>query len=71
MAEKNLAGLRVLDFTRVLAGPYLTQMLRDLGAEIIKVEQPGKGADERQMSPIVNGQSGYFMMLNRGKNQLP
>lgn len=70
MAEKNLAGLRVLDFTRVLAGPYLTQMLRDLGAEIIKVEQPGKGADERQMSPIVNGQSGYFMMLNRGKKSI-
>lgn len=70
MAEKNLAGLRILDFTRVLAGPYLTQMLRDLGAEVIKVEQPGKGADERQMSPIVNGQSGYFMMLNRGKKSI-
>ena len=70
MAEKNLDGVRVLDFTRVLAGPYMTQMLCDLGAEVIKVEQPGLGADERNMPPLVNGQSGYFMMLNRGKQSI-
>ncbi|EAX47032.1 L-carnitine dehydratase/bile acid-inducible protein F [Thermosinus carboxydivorans Nor1] len=70
MTEKNLAGIRVLDFTRVLAGPYLTQMLCDLGAEVIKIEQPGKGADERAFSPIVKGQSGYYMMLNRGKKSI-
>lgn len=70
MAERNLDGLKVLDFTRVLAGPYLTQMLRDLGAEVIKVEQPGTGADERDMSPILKGQSGFYMMLNRGKKSL-
>ena len=70
MAEKNLQGIKILDFSRVLAGPYLTQMLCDLGAEIIKIEQPGLGADERQMSPILNGQSGFFMMLNRGKKSL-
>lgn len=70
MSERNLAGLRVLDFTRVLAGPYLTQMLRDLGAEVIKVEQPGKGSDERAFSPITGGQSGYYMMLNRGKKSV-
>jgi crotonobetainyl-CoA:carnitine CoA-transferase CaiB-like acyl-CoA transferase len=68
--EKNLSGIRVLDFTRVLAGPYLTQMLRDLGAEVIKVEQPGKGADERGMPPFATGQSGYYMMLNRGKKSI-
>lgn len=70
MPEKNLAGIKVLDFTRVLAGPYLTQLLCDLGAEIIKIEQPGKGADERVLTPIVNGQSGYYMMLNRGKKSI-
>ncbi len=68
--ERNLSGIRVLDFSRVLAGPYLTQMLCDLGAEVIKIEQPGLGADERHMSPIVNGQSGFFIMLNRGKKSL-
>lgn len=75
MSEKNLNGIKVLDFTRVLAGPYLTQMLRDLGAEVIKIEQPGIGADERHMPPLVDAQSGgyqsgYFMMLNRGKKSI-
>lgn len=71
MADRNLDGIRVLDFTRVLAGPYLTQMLCDLGAEVIKIEQPGKGADERALPPIGHdGQSGYYMMLNRGKKSI-
>ncbi len=71
MTERNLEGIRVLDFTRVLAGPYLTQMLCDLGAEVIKIEQPGRGADERALPPIGrDGQSGYYMMLNRGKKSI-
>lgn len=71
MAERNLTGLRVLDFTRVLAGPYLNQMLRDLGAEVIKVEKIGKGADERGLPPFgPSGQSGYFMSYNRGKKSI-
>ena len=74
--EKNFAGLKVLDFSRVLVGPYLTQMMCDMGAEVIKVEKPGSGADERGMGPIFTNtksgqpQSGYFMMLNRGKKSI-
>ena len=72
--EKNYAGLKVLDFTRVLAGPYLTMMLADNGAEVIKVERPGSGADERGLAPIIesaNGtQSAYYLMLNRGKKSI-
>lgn len=70
MAGRNYEGLRVLDFSRVLAGPYLTQMMRDLGAEVIKIERPGRGADERLLEPIHDGQSGYYMMLNRGKKSV-
>lgn len=70
MGAKNLDGIRVLDFTRVLAGPYLTQMMRDMGAEVIKIEQPGKGADERGLPPFYDGLSGYYMMLNRGKKSI-
>lgn len=70
MENKNLNGLRVLDFGRVLAGPYLGQLFADLGAEVIKIEQPGKGADERGFTPFVQGQSGYFMMINRGKKSV-
>ena len=62
-----LAGLRVLDLTRVLAGPFCTMMLADMGAEVIKIEQPGRGDDTRHFAPFKNGESAYYMNLNRGK----
>ena len=62
-----LSGLRVLDLTRVLAGPFCTMMLADMGAEVIKIEQPGKGDDTRHFAPFQNGESAYYMNLNRGK----
>lgn len=65
-----LHDIIVLDFTRVLAGPYATMVLGDLGAEIIKIEQPGSGDDSRAYGPYLNGESAYFMSLNRNKQSL-
>jgi crotonobetainyl-CoA:carnitine CoA-transferase CaiB-like acyl-CoA transferase len=65
-----LGGLRVLDLTRVLAGPLATQLLGDLGAEVIKVEPPGSGDETRGFAPFVGGESHYFVGLNRGKRSL-
>ena len=65
-----LEGIRVLDLTRVLAGPYATMVLGDLGAEVIKLEQPGAGDEARNFGPFKNGFSLYFMSVNRGKKSL-
>jgi len=65
-----LTGTLVLDLTRVLAGPYCTMVLADLGARVIKVEAPGRGDDARHIGPFVEGKSAYFMSLNRGKESI-
>ena len=65
-----LAGVRVLDLTRVLAGPYCTMLLWELGAEVLKIEQPGHGDDTRAFPPYKNGESVYFASVNRGKRSL-
>ncbi|MBE0617478.1 MAG: CoA transferase, partial [Proteobacteria bacterium] len=65
-----LSGLQVLDLTRVLAGPYCTMVLADLGAEVIKVEVPGIGDDARHFGPFVGTESAYFMSLNRNKKSI-
>jgi crotonobetainyl-CoA:carnitine CoA-transferase CaiB-like acyl-CoA transferase len=64
-----LSGVRVADFTRVLAGPYATMLLADLGADVIKIERPGAGDDTRAWGPpyAENGQSTYFQSVNRNK----
>ncbi len=66
-----LAGITVVDLTRVLSGPYCTMMLADMGARVIKVEQPGRGDDTRGWGPpFQNGESSYFMSINRNKESL-
>jgi crotonobetainyl-CoA:carnitine CoA-transferase CaiB-like acyl-CoA transferase len=66
-----LAGITVLDLTRVMSGPYCTLMLADLGARVIKVERPGKGDDTRAWGPpFVGGESAYFLSVNRNKEGL-
>ena len=65
-----LTGVTVLDTTRVLAGPYCTMILADLGARVIKVERPDGGDDSRKVGPFVKGRSAYFMSLNRGKESI-
>jgi crotonobetainyl-CoA:carnitine CoA-transferase CaiB-like acyl-CoA transferase len=68
--HKPLDGVKVLDLTRVLAGPYCTLMLGDMGADVVKVERP-EGDDTRGYGPpFVNGESAYFMSINRSKRSL-
>lgn len=64
---KALTGVRVLDVSRVLTGPYCSMVLADLGADVVKVEVPGRGDDSRLFGPFANGESGYYMTLNRNK----
>jgi formyl-CoA transferase len=66
-----LEGVRVLDLSRVLAGPYCTMVLGDLGADVLKIEQPGKGDDTRAWGPpYVGGESGYYLSVNRNKRSV-
>jgi CoA:oxalate CoA-transferase len=69
--QQPLRGVRVLDLTRVLAGPFCTMNLADLGAEVIKIEVPGRGDDSRSFAPVMpSGDSGYFYSVNRGKRSI-
>lgn len=65
-----LEGLRVLDFTRVIAGAWCTMYLADMGAEVLKVEAPGTGDVMRLQTPVKNGECGFFIIYNRGKKSI-
>jgi crotonobetainyl-CoA:carnitine CoA-transferase CaiB-like acyl-CoA transferase len=70
--KQALAGVRVLDLSRVLAGPYCTMMLGDYGAQVLKVEQPGQGDETRRWGPpfTASGESAYFLCVNRNKQSI-
>ena len=65
-----LSGITVVDLSRILAGPYCTFLMAELGARVIKVEPPGKGDDARHYGPFHAGKSSYFMSVNRGKESI-
>src|SRR6266446_9796830 len=70
MSAGPFAGLLVVDLTRVLAGPFCTLTLAELGARVIKVENPEGGDDSRHFAPTWQGQSAYYLSLNRGKESI-
>jgi CoA:oxalate CoA-transferase len=65
-----LSGVTIIDLSRILAGPYCTLLLAELGARVIKVEPPAQGDDARQYGPFKNGKSAYFISVNRGKESI-
>ena len=65
-----LSGITIIDLSRILAGPYCTLLLAELGARVIKVEPPRQGDDARQYGPFKNGKSAYFISVNRGKESI-
>src|SRR5690606_18377290 len=67
---RMLKNVKVLDLSRVLAGPYCTQLLADMGADVIKVESPTGDDTRRWGPPYVGGESGYYLSVNRGKRSL-
>ncbi|MFQ5657320.1 MAG: CaiB/BaiF CoA transferase family protein [Candidatus Methylomirabilales bacterium] len=65
-----LRDIKVIDLSRILAGPYCTMILADLGAEVVKIEEPTHGDEARGIGPFMNGVSAYFMSINRGKKSV-
>src|ERR1700704_4517360 len=66
-AMPPLDGLRVVDLTRVVAGPFCTMMLGDMGAEVLKIEEPKHGDDSRAWAPYIEGWGSFYLALNRSK----
>src|SRR6266403_2002346 len=69
-ARGPLSGITIVDLSRILAGPYCTHLMAELGARVIKVEPPEKGDDARHYGPFLDGRSAYFMSINNGKQSI-
>src|SRR6185295_14646974 len=69
-AAGALEGIRVVDLSRFIAGPYCAMLLGDMGADVVKVEPPGRGENSRGFAPFVEGESLYTMVFNRNKRSL-
>src|SRR5512147_3328495 len=69
-AAGALDGIRVVDLSRFIAGPYCAMLLGDMGADVVKVEPPGRGEQSRAFGPFVEGESLYTMVFNRNKRSL-
>ena len=65
-----LEGVRVIDLTRVVAGPFCTMQLGDMGAEVLKIEEPQHGDDTRAWAPYIGGEGSFFLALNRSKKSV-
>ncbi len=65
-----LEGLKIVDLTRVVAGPFCTMMLGDMGAEVLKIEEPKHGDDSRAWAPLMAGTGSFFLSLNRSKKSI-
>jgi formyl-CoA transferase len=65
-----LDGIRIVDLTRVVAGPFCTMMLGDMGAEVLKIEEPTHGDDSRAWAPLIDGEGSFFLALNRSKKSV-
>ena len=71
MSNSLLSGIKVVDMTEALAGPYCSMMLGDLGADVVKVERPGTGDQSRRWGPpFIEGESAYFLSVNRNKRSI-
>src|ERR1051325_8900945 len=70
MKPGALEGIKVIDLTSYLSGPYCTMILGDLGADVIKIERAGEGDEARRMPPHINGESVSFMITNRNKRSV-
>ena len=70
MKHNSLSDITVIDFSRILSGPFCTMLLADLGATVIKIERPSIGDDARHLGPMVDNDSAYFISVNRGKKSV-